>query len=226
MNDASKTPNEILDTFELQIKRLKDRTPEEIQADEKRRFDEQQEMKRFRVAAIRDGWNAPKRHVQRRVQMSGEWASRLNTVKEMIGKGVLIGLVGGRGTGKTQLAVELMRYTTEMEQKALFVSAIEFFMHIKETYNRDSELTEADVIYRFTRPKLLVIDEIGKRGNSDWENNLLFEAINQRYNDMKDTVLIDNRSKAEFIETIGPSLSSRMNEGGGILECNWNSFRE
>jgi len=54
---------------------------------------------------------------------------------------------------------------------------------------------------------------------------MLFELLNRRYNDLKDTILIANKSKAEFQDYIGPSLASRMNETGGIVECNWPSFR-
>lgn len=177
------------------------------------------------ILSLQQDWGAPKRQAQCAADFNGKWGESYSALEARLGTGMMVALVGGRGTGKTQMAVELMRAKTRQMKAAFFCSAMQFFMDIKNTYKDASKEDEAAIIKRYQTPSLLVIDEIGKRGGSDWENNLLFELLNRRYNDMRDTVLIDNRSKVEFIETIGPSLASRMNECGGILECNWESFR-
>lgn len=178
-----------------------------------------------KVATFRANWNAPKRHEQSTPNFSGEWGAAYSQLKAKLGTGSTIALVGTRGSGKTQLAVELMKATTANLKRAYFTTATGFFMELKATYRKEASKTEGDVLNTFQSFQLLVIDEIGKRSESEWENNLLFELLNRRYNAMKDTVLIDNRSKADFIAAIGESLASRMNEGGGIKECNWPSFR-
>lgn len=178
------------------------------------------------IKIIRQNWNAPLRHVQAQPKLEGLWGDKLKVLYSMLKKGMFVALIGTRGNGKTQLAVELMKCATWKLQKSLFTSAVEFFVALKSTYNRESSLTTEDVMQKYTSPSLLVIDEIGKRGDTEWENTILFELLNNRYNAMRDTVLIDNRSKADFIATIGPSLASRMNECGGIIECNWPSFRD
>ncbi len=179
------------------------------------------------VMEKRVDWNAPKRHATCTPDLSGPWGEQFLKLKAMLdpSKGRLIALVGGRGNGKTQMAVEAMKVRTHLLKSARFASAVEFFIRIKATYRKDSDSDEMEVLAEFQKPSLLVIDEIGKRGGSEWENTMLFELLNRRYNDMKDTILIDNRSSAEFVETIGPSLASRMNEGGGIMDCTWESFR-
>lgn len=179
-----------------------------------------------RTHSLRTNWNAPERHVAKRLGTNPHpWREKLAAVGGRIGKGMMVGLVGGRGTGKTQLAVEVMRESTRHGRSALFTTAMDFFIEIKRTYRKDSEQDERAVLGRYKRRKLLVIDEIGKRSESEWENNLLFTVLNSRYNDVLDTILIDNRSKEDFVATIGPSLADRMNECGGIIECNWPSFR-
>lgn len=185
-----------------------------------------EEDRKMRAESLRSNWGAPARHAERIVAFSKGWSDAQRSLLNILGTGLFVGLVGGRGTGKTQLAVELMRETTERQKSALFCSAMQFFIEVKATYGEGSKTREGAVIQKYQFTSLLVIDEMGKRGNSDWENNLLFELINRRYNDRMDTILIDNRTKAEFIETIGPSLASRMNECGGIVECNWESFRK
>ena len=181
---------------------------------------------RFKVESLRSDWNAPKRHVQHTVNdASPIWTGHLDSLAKRIGSGFLVALIGSRGNGKTQLAVEIMRQATEALRPALFTTATDFFLQVKDTFNRDTSRTERDVVKRFAMPDLLVIDEAGKRGGSEWENNLLFELINRRYNNILDTILTDNADMAGFAANVGPSICSRINETGGILVCDWPSFR-
>ncbi len=169
----------------------------------------------------------PTRHTSCQVVVDGQWGEKFTTLKAKLGTGFIIGLVGTRGNGKTQMAVSLaMDSIRSKRRSARYTTATAFFMRIKGTYGKDADEKEGEVVDDFARPRLLVVDEAGKRGGSEWENNLLFELLNRRYNDMKDTILVDNRTLSEFVETIGPSLASRMNEGGGIVDCNWESFRK
>lgn len=185
------------------------------------------ESRRSAIISLRSEWNAPKRHAlfDLKQGQKGKWAHKLAILENMAGKGYMAALVGIRGNGKTQLAVELMKHATRNLRSAYFMSAMEFFEHVKATYRKESAQNEFEIIKRFRRPALLVIDEIGKRSESDWENNVLFAILNARYNDLTDTVLIDNRTKQEFISTLGASLASRISETGGIIECDWPSFR-
>jgi DNA replication protein DnaC len=178
-----------------------------------------------RVRELRSNWNAPKRHVQATPGRYGPWGEKLAALQGRLGQGVLVGLVGNRGAGKTQMGVELMKAATAAGRSALFRTAMELLMRFKASYRKDAEESELSILRAHRRPSLLVIDEIARRGETDWENGMLFELLNQRYADMTDTILTANQSPAEFESSIGPSLSSRMQEGGGIIECDWPSFR-
>ncbi len=207
----------------LERLRLSVRSDAEIEA---MRAADQERTRLARIEDLRKECRAPLRHLACKPKAEGEWNQKMVVIHAKLGSGALIGLVGGRGSGKTMLGVQAMLCVTGVLRSALFTTAADFFMAIKATYKKDNQDTEADVVAKFRRPSLLVIDEIGKRGETDWENNMLFHLLNVRYNDLKDTIVIDNREKREFIETIGESLASRMNESGGIIECNWKSFRE
>jgi DNA replication protein DnaC len=63
----------------------------------------------------------------------------------------------------------------------------ELLMRLKQSYRKDAAETEVAIIKDHRRPSLLVIDEFARRGETDWENNVLFELLNQRYADMTDT---------------------------------------
>lgn len=187
-------------------------------------------QKNLRVAQLRATWGAPARHAGKLPVevVKSQWTEKLKELTRRLENtpGSMLGFVGNRGTGKTQMAVELMRQATAAERSALFTSAIGFFLKIKASFAKDAKQTELEVLGEFFRPHLLVIDEIGKRGDSAWEDNLLFELLNRRYNAMKDTVIISNMPKGEFEDYIKDSLTSRINETGGLVEFNWASFRQ
>ena len=179
----------------------------------------------LKTAELRQKWNAPARQAEFTPTESGEWGEALEDCRRLVlGSSGMVAITGERGTGKTQIAVEIMKQWTAVGKSALFTNALDFFIEIKGCYRKDGA-SERDVINSFRKPALLVIDEIGKRGETDWENNMLFLLLNHRYNDMKATILIDNNSAADFTRSIGPSIASRMQECGGIIECNWKSFR-
>lgn len=180
-----------------------------------------------KVKALIDAAEFPLRHLSCTPLMDGPWGAKFKELQMKLGTGRLLALIGTRGNGKTQLAVALGLDQIRTHLKAArFTTATAFFMAIKSTYKPTATDDEAEIIREFAKPPLLLIDEIGKRGGSEWENNLLFELLNRRYNDEKDTILIDNRTVQEFTETIGPSLASRMNEGGGVVHCDWETFRK
>lgn len=181
--------------------------------------------KEMRVAhALRAG-SAPRRQLENTaVDRSGEWGATEAKIKPRLGTGLFLALIGNRGCGKTQLAVEAMRHVATQIRPVRYCTATGFFIEVKAAYNSQTR-SEKDVLRDFSYPSLLVIDEIGQRSESEWENRLLFELLNCRYNAVKDTILISNQGADEFGKSIGPSLLSRMNEAGGMIECKWPSYR-
>lgn len=201
-------------------------SPEEKQAIEDRKKRQEEEAHAFKVQQFRFDWNAPRRQLSKTdLDRTGAWGKKEEELTKMLGKGFLVALVGGRGPGKTQMAVELMKKCTFQLRSAYYNTLTGLFLKIKATFKNDSQHTEDDLVRSMISPSLLVLDEISRRSDSDWENRILYEIIDRRYCEMKDTLLIANQSKAQFIEAIGESIASRMQETGGIMECTWESYR-
>ena len=201
-------------------------TPEQIAERETESKEMERRDRLCKIIKLQSEWNAPHRHLEHRWPKTGPWGEAFKKIEEKLETGFFVALTGIRGNGKTQMSVELMISCTSKLRRALFCTATEFFMQIKSTYRRDSKHSEKDILDYFAKPSLLVMDEIGRRGETDWENNLLFELLNNRYNAVKDTLIICNMGGNELTESIGPSLTSRLNETGGIIQCNWESFRK
>lgn len=215
MND---TPTDVLPDFS----RFKVITNEEA---ERRRQAERREAQRRLVERARRDWNVPERHRVAQVEFIGPWASKLDVIRQGLGKGCTWALCGTRGNGKTQMAVQAMIEATEQGRAALYTTAIQFFAQIRATFRQTSKETDLDVIACYRKPSLLVIDEIGKRGESAWEGNMLFELMNRRYADLTDTLVIANLSPEDLAASLGPSITSRLNETGGMVHCDWQGRR-
>lgn len=201
-------------------------TPLSPEESERRRLAELSATRKAQqdINAILDAANIPRRQRGTQARQAKGWSDALEKLVQCSTTGFLMALTGIRGNGKTQLAVELIRHNAGQGRRARFCSAMEFFMEIKAGYRNESK-AEKDIIGDFCRPSLLVVDEIGQRSDSEWENRLLYEMVNRRYNDMKDTLLISNQEEAQLKAALGPSIVSRMNETGGLMPCDWPSFR-
>lgn len=136
-------------------------------------------------------------------------------------------LAGRPGTGKTHLACALAAHAIhEKDMSPIFVTASKMIRKIRETYRRDAEHTEQEVINHLRDADLLVIDEVGIQRGTESEEHLLFEVINERNAFFKPTVLISNLNAAEMKAYIGERAMDRMREGGGkFISFDWDSYR-
>jgi DNA replication protein DnaC len=155
-----------------------------------------------------------------------EWIDKWEILKNELGKGIIIMIIGNRGAGKTQLASCAIRESCKMLRPSKYIKALSFFLEVRKTYKNNSERSEHDVIREFTRPQLLVIDAIENRSDTPFENLLLNHLIDLRYDAMKDTIVIGNLTEAEFAASVGVSIVDRIYEGGIKIVCQWKSFRK
>lgn len=180
-----------------------------------------------RAELIRCG--APRRHVLRtelhRSEDRARWAETLGRARDRCdGRGAILALIGPRGTGKTQIAVEVMRLGAGARRAVRYAAAMDVFLDVRATMNGRGR-SEADAVADWCRPSLLVIDEIQERKGSGFEAGLLTHIIDRRYGAMRDTILVANVEPAELARLVGDSAASRINETGGIIRCDWLSFR-
>lgn len=171
--------------------------------------------------------NIPARHERNKgvvIQRAGGWQTAHDTIVGKLGSGFLYGALGKRGTGKTQIAVNAMTASILADRQPLYVKAMDIFLWIRRTFKNEA-VSELDAIADFLCPRLLVIDEIQERGESEWEDRILVHLIDKRYDALHDTLLIGNLKPEEFEPAMGTSIMSRLRECGGLIVCDWPSFR-
>ncbi|PHR17316.1 MAG: ATP-binding protein [Sphingopyxis sp.] len=157
-------------------------------------------------------------------QACQRYADRFEDRLQMGGGLVLCGITG---TGKTHLACAIANHVMKEHRRvALFTSVVKMSRAIKASYGSKSDRTEEQVIRSFTDPDLLIVDEIGAQRGTETELLLAQEIIDERYQQVRPTILISNLSESRLAEYIGERAVDRMYEGGGaILAFEWESYR-
>lgn len=134
-------------------------------------------------------------------------------------------LLGNPGNGKTHLAVAtLNEIITKHRAPGLYTTAARMFRRIKDTYGNADE-TESQAIEAYTRPALLVLDEIGVSFGSDAELNYLFDIMNERYEQCMPTIVVSNVQPTELGQWMGDRVVDRLRECSKLMVFDWESAR-
>lgn len=134
-------------------------------------------------------------------------------------------MLGMVGTGKTLLASMMLDKICETHSCEI-IKVIDLIRRLKSTWSKTSDITEADMLNRYTTMDLLVIDEVGVQFGSDTEKLFIFDIIDGRYQNMLPTILISNLDIENLKTVVGDRVIDRLREGGGeMLAFNWESYR-
>ena len=135
--------------------------------------------------------------------------------------------VGKPGTGKTHLAVGIgLRIMGAENRTVLFTTVMRAIRRVKDSWAKDSRETESQAIAALTYPDLLILDEVGVQFGSDFERNMMFDVLNERYEKRRPTILLSNLSKDELVGFLGERVFDRMREDSGkFVAFDWDSHR-
>ncbi len=127
--------------------------------------------------------------------------------------------MGSVGTGKTHLAVSILKCLTERGFNCLFYEFGSLLREIQDSYNPATQSSELKVLEPVFDAEILVLDELGASKPTEWVKDTMSFIINTRYNDEKLTIFttnyLDDRKdqREETLEDrIGTKLRSRLYE--------------
>lgn len=136
--------------------------------------------------------------------------------------------MGDFGTGKTHLAVGIgLQVMREHKASVLFATAGRMVRMVKDSWARNSGVTESDVVAQMVFPDLLIVDEVGVQQGTEFERNVLFDVFNERYEQRKPSLLLTNHTVEDLsTKYLGERVVDRLREdGGAVLKFSWGSER-
>lgn len=101
--------------------------------------------------------------------------------------------VGPIGTGKTHLAVSIIRDLMRLKGiSCLFCDYREMLKEIGNSYNPGVQATELEILNPACNTEILVLDDLGAVKPSEWVWDTVSYVINHRYNENKTTIFTTN----------------------------------
>ena len=156
-------------------------------------------------------------------EFATEYAINLS-LPEKSGRGAIF--CGKPGTGKTHLAISIGLHAIDGGKSVFFVTVQRIMRSFKESWRKDADYCETDVINSLVTPDLLIIDEIGIQFGSEFEKNAMFDVLNTRYEKQKPTLMLSNLEPLEVKAFLGERVFDRLREDGGkCIPFNWASHR-
>jgi DNA replication protein DnaC len=147
--------------------------------------------------------------------------------EQMRGRGAGLLLLGGPGTGKTHLACAILARAIHAGHTGLFLTVSAALRILRDAFSPRGQRSETEALALLTAADLLVLDEVGFAiGNGATRRAMLFDVLNDRYGEMRPTILIGNLTAAELEGYLGERIMERLMDLGSIMvPFTWPSHR-
>ena len=131
-------------------------------------------------------------------------------------------LSGNPGTGKSHLAAAILQFILPKHVGA-YMTLMDLIRKLRDTWRRDSEMSESQLLAKLQAIPLLVIDEVGVQYGTDGERSILFDVMDRRYREMRPTILMTNLGKDDFRAAVGDRVFDRLTEVARWVPFDWQS---
>lgn len=168
-----------------------------------------------------DGFNATTDAQKKALFVCREYAEQF---KENHRSGMGLILSGKPGTGKSHLASAIMQ-SVIATHATQYVTCMDVIRMVRETWRKDSNKSERQILESLGRVDLLVIDEIGVQYGTDGEQTILFDVMDIRYRDQVPTILITNQDMSGARQFLGDRTWDRIRETSRWVAFEWESYR-
>ena len=141
------------------------------------------------------------------------------------GMGLYLGSPTGRG--KTGIACGLVKRWVETNcQGAMFVVFPELLDSLRETYRKDTDASEGELLRYIRKVPLLVLDDLGTEKSSEWVEEKVYVLINHRYAEMRPTIFTSNASLRDLGEKWHERIAWRIQESCEVVTLKGPNLRE
>ena len=155
------------------------------------------------------------------------------------GEGGLL-FAGACGTGKTHLAVSMLRaLVADRGVRCLFYDFQDLLKEIQSSYSPANQTSEMSILQPVFTAEVLVLDDLGAQKPTAWVRDTVGHIINNRYNNRRTTLFTTNRpdpvpeersgrsgAEASLIDQIGVRLHSRIYEMCHVVPFRGTDYRK
>lgn len=155
------------------------------------------------------------------MQVAMDFAENFNALRK---SGDSLIFAGRPGTGKGHLAAAVMNKLMP-NYLPIYTTCLDMIRSVRETWRKDSKHSELQVLQEYEDAALLIIDEIGVQYGTDGEQTIIFDVLDRRYRQMRQTIFITNQDKAGFKSFIGERAYDRLTQTSKWVPFDWQSYR-
>lgn len=116
---------------------------------------------------------------------------------------------GNPGIGKTFFCAALSEWSFKKFKTRRYWTEAQLLKRIRsgmETFKGDY----IDHLIQLFDDELIILDDVGSQGINDWRSEVLFDALDFRYNSMLPTVITSNFSSQDFKDKYHKRVHSRL----------------
>lgn len=185
--------------------------------------------KRFRQRTF-DRFKADTPERRKWLRVAKEYADRF---PEKLDTGEGLYIEGNYGTGKTHLAAAIALQLIEAGVPVVCKTSIDLLMDIKKAFD-GRDVSEEAILRAYKDVDLLIIDDLGKEQVTEWSISTLYNILNDRYEDMKPTIITTNFGSDDLIavetpkgsnESRAEAIVSRLREVSTVLTMVGEDYR-
>lgn len=204
---------------------------------------EEQELRKQKIESILGKSGIKKRYLSRTIDSFSVTAENkrsfevatdyIKNFREYFTQGKGLYLEGPCGTGKTHLAIAIALVIINTGVPVICKTSIDILGDIKRCYERNSEVTEEEVLEAYKTVDLLIIDDLGKEQVTEWSVPVLYSILNERYEALLPTIITTNYNTTALAEKLSAkgdaetatAIISRFVESSKRVTMSWADYR-
>lgn len=151
-------------------------------------------------------------------------SARIVATSHLSSQGIF--LTGPNGTGKTHLAVSILRETLlRYTDSCRFIKIPPLLFEVKQAFKSNFYDSEDLLIKRFLNYDLLILDEIGVEKVTPWALQTLYLIIDGRSSHLKKTIFTSNLTLQDIEDNLDARFASRIVEMCKVVKVDGEDYR-
>jgi DNA replication protein DnaC len=136
-------------------------------------------------------------------------------------------MLGERGNGKSHLCAAVANHLIAAGTAALFITMPDLLAALRQAMDLQANTEQESYTGRmqtFKTAPVLILDDLGAEGKSDWSDSVLFEILDYRYRNRLSTMIVTNCR----LDAFDPRVASRMQDTAfsTVVENSASDFRK